>query len=425
MSAGLSGDGPALPATPELCAVVLDVLYFSITLLSFAVAMLVARALSKHSAFAFLQRRSGRYGTLDGLRGFLATAVFFHHFFITWHWKGSGDWARPDQIYIYNYGHVGVALFFMITGFLFISRVVRNQGHQQWLSLYESRIFRIYPLYLFVVVALSFCVFYQSHYRLQVSAPQLTWEYLKWIFFDGGDINHYAQTDLVIAGVDWTLKYEWAFYLLLPLFALTLAKLNRTGAWLLIGLSLFLYFDPLTRFPFGELIDTRYFLLFAMGGMALYASNHLPVSHEWVRSKKISALTLLLLAVILFYPNTLDVLHIAMISAFFTLVALGNDLFGLLSLRSSALLGEISYSIYLVHGLILYTLFTLIHPLPVEHMSLSRFLLLLPLVSVMVVLISTATFLLIERPTMKLGHSHHVSNLIRNRLLRWGKAVSR
>ena len=422
MSAGRSGDEPALPAIPELCAAVLDVLYFSITLLSFAVAMLVARALSARPAFLFLAQRRGRYRTLDGLRGFLATAVFFHHFFITWHWKSVGDWARPDQVYIYNYGHVGVALFFMITGFLFISRVVRNQGHQQWLPLYESRVFRIYPLYLFVVLALSFCVFYQSHYTLQVSGAQLAWQYLKWIFFDGGEINHYAHTDLVIAGVDWTLKYEWAFYLLLPLFAWTLARLDRIGAGLLIALSLFLYFDPLTTFPFGDLIDTRYFVLFAAGAMALYVSNHVRVSREWVCSRAVSALTLLLLAAVLFYPHTLNMLHILMISAFFILVVLGNDLFGLLSLRSSVLLGEISYSIYLVHGLVLYTLFTLVHPLPIETMSLSQFLLWLPLVSVVVVLVSTVTFLLIEQPAMKLGHSHHLSNLIRHRLLRWGRA---
>ena len=38
----------------------------------------------------------------------------------------------------------------------------------------------------------------------------------RWILFRGGDLEGFP-TGIIIAGVNWTLTYEWAFYLLLPL----------------------------------------------------------------------------------------------------------------------------------------------------------------------------------------------------------------
>ncbi len=60
-----------------------------------------------------------RVATLDGLRGFLALAVFFHHAAIYHRFLLDGVWALPPSRFYALLGPVGVSVFFMITGYLF------------------------------------------------------------------------------------------------------------------------------------------------------------------------------------------------------------------------------------------------------------------------------------------------------------------
>ncbi len=79
-------------------------------------------------------------------------------------------------------------------------------------------------------------------------------------------------------------------------------------------------------------------------------------------------------------------------------MALGNDLFGLLSRRGLKTLGEISYSIYLLHGIVLYVVFTLCNGFAVTGGSVTSYLAFLPFILLLVCGISTITFLVIEKP---------------------------
>ena len=93
-------------------------------------------------------------------------------------------------------------------------------------------------------------------------------------------------------------------------------------------------------------------------------------------------------------------------SVLFYSVARGNSLFGMLTSRASILLGEISYSIYLLHGVVLYVLFTKTTVVDVSRFSLSEFFYFMPLVSVLVVIISMVTYLTIEKPCMEFGKDY-------------------
>ena len=55
----------------------------------FILGLLAARA----RPFAFLTGRTGRFDAIDGLRGYLALGVLFHHFVITMQWAGGGQWT--------------------------------------------------------------------------------------------------------------------------------------------------------------------------------------------------------------------------------------------------------------------------------------------------------------------------------------------
>jgi len=155
------------------------VLKFGMTLICFGLSVLVAQFISRQKSFSFLSHRQGRYGSIDGLRGFLAISVLFHHFIVTWYWKVNGDWVRPPEDYYQNYGKVSVALFFMITGFLFISKIMKDDGKTNWFKFYESRIFRIFPLYIFAVLIVTLIVFSGSDLELKVSFSELVNQYAR------------------------------------------------------------------------------------------------------------------------------------------------------------------------------------------------------------------------------------------------------
>jgi len=71
--------------------------------------------------------RGGRISTLDGLRGFLALGVFFHHAAVYHEYLSDGRWQVPPSRFYTLVGQSSVAMFFMITGFLFWSRIIQQK----------------------------------------------------------------------------------------------------------------------------------------------------------------------------------------------------------------------------------------------------------------------------------------------------------
>jgi len=148
-------------------------------ILALGVSLLLASSYIKNKRFVYITKREARFGSIDGIRGFLALMVFFHHFVITWSWKSTGEWVRPENPLFQNFGKVGVAIFFMITGFLFISRILDRSYKIYWLRFFESRLFRIYPLYIFLLLIVTVIVFTETGFQLQVTKGQLLSQYLE------------------------------------------------------------------------------------------------------------------------------------------------------------------------------------------------------------------------------------------------------
>lgn len=386
---------------------VVDVIKILLSLSAFIACFVLAQQLNKLPLFHFLSLRKNRYGAIDGLRGYLAFSVFIHHFVLTWYWKNTGQWERPPEAYFQNLGKFGIAIFFMITGFLFISKLLSSTKPIDWYRLYQSRVFRIYPLYLFAVLLMTVIVFYQSQLQMNVDGLTLFKQYFRWLIFHGDKINDYVETRRIIAGVDWTLKYEWLFYILLPLIAMLINKGRLAIFIVLIGLAL-LFIYPVRI----EYFYTRYFILFAIGGLAVVLKSKLAGFEQWINAPLASIVVLLALVAAIFYPNTFSFLHVIFMSLFFIPIALGNTLFGLLKTKASIYLGEISYSIYLLHGAVLYVLFTLLN-INIGTLSLVNTLMWLPLVGVLVLFVATATYLAIERPFMRFGKNNNLLMMLK------------
>ena len=125
---------------------------------------------------------SSRTETIDGLRGFLATAVFFHHALIYHLYLLSGIWQLPSSDFFIQLGQTGVSLFFMITGFLFFQKAIQSGGFIKWPSYIVSRIFRIGPIYFLAIGLMLLVIFVRSHWHLYVSGVTLLKQLSSFLF---------------------------------------------------------------------------------------------------------------------------------------------------------------------------------------------------------------------------------------------------
>ena len=361
-------------------------------------AYFVGLYISKAQRFAFLKERGKRFVSIDGLRGYLAISIFVHHFMLTWYWKNTGHWYRPHELYFQNIGIVGVMLFFMITGFLFTLKLDSLKSKKDWIQLYKSRFFRIYPLFLFVIVLISLVVFLQPKYQTNIDFSKLIEQYGRWIVFHGQNIHTHNHTPLIIAGVDWTLKYEWLFYLSLPFIALMLL-LNRWIVVLLIMFGAFYFFKDYKFYEFTSI----HLIFFIIGGISAYIYKKITSLKEVIENKIFSFIAICSLLYALTFKDMYQLMPIVMTSIFFILIALGNSIFGLLKKDASIFLGEISYSIYLIHGFIIYLVFTILKFRDLTKISSQEHTYMLPVFVIVVLFVSIFTYLYIEKPGIKYG----------------------
>ena len=247
---------------------------------------------------------------------------------------------------------------------------------------------------MFAVVA------YKTDFQLKVPANQLVRELFHWILPSiikiPSDINGYARPWIILAGVTWTIYYEWLFYLSLPLLAVA-ARSRSPAAFLPIIASLLIYSPSIVT------STERYFVaLFACGMFAASMVRRYPkiLGDSHVKSL---VCTLLLFAVFLRYDTAYAWGPILFLGAFFLLISSGATLFGLLKSRSAQRLGNISYSLYLLQGPALAILFS---PKILGQYSLQspeHYWFVALLVSLLLVCISIVTYRFIEKPGIALG----------------------
>jgi len=290
----------------------------------------------------------------------------------------------------------------MITGFLFISKLIKENGRTNWFKLYESRIFRIYPLYVFSLLLITVVVFSCKNFDLNVSLLEVVNQYILWGVFHGGIINNFSDTNIINAGVDWTLKYEWLFYISLPIISSIIIRFRHLGSFFILIMSILLFQEPIQFHS----INTQFFILFSIGGFVAFLFNRYKIPESFMKSTLMSSFTLLIIVACIFYAWTLSSIHVVLISIFFIMVVFGNDMFGVFSLKSSILLGEISYSIYLLHGVILYLAFSVFPIAEIRNYSLNNYLIFMPLATIAVILVSAFTFIWIEKPCIDFGRKY-------------------
>lgn len=333
--------------------------------------------------------------TIDGLRGFLALFVVTHHAAIWMYYIKSGVWQLPPSRVYANLGQLGVVFFFMITSFLFISKI-RNPGVVNWAGIYKSRLRRLFPMYLLSLFLMLVVTGFATAWSLNVTVYELITSIGEWASFaiiGMPDINGFTDARL-IGGVAWSLVYEWLFYLSLPVLALTLNGRVKVGV-LIISMLLLMTIIYFSEYKF-KLVHV---LSFVMGGVALFICNN-KVLKKLAVSKAGSLLTVAaVIAALNFSSDSFSLSLILFTSIAFTMICSGSDIFGILKLSCTRILGESTYSIYLLHQVILYSVLKLFLGVDLlKQISEIDFWIIIFFVVVVTIMISHVTYKYIELP---------------------------
>lgn len=374
-------------------------------ILAIVAALLAATATGQVLALAGFPIPSARQriGHVDGLRGYLALLVMAHHFDI---WiarvRFGFPWGHSSSPLMANFGPGGVTLFFMTTGLVFYPRVLAGLRRTDWHRTYVSRVFRIFPLHWAVLVVIGALSLAMTHDVGAVRTGHGAMALIRWASTYGEPpLLGYADASFINARVLWSLALEWVFYIaVLPVLAL-LRDLTRAvvPAWVLPVsiLALGLAVRPVLHRP-----AILFFLpLFALGMIAFELRRLAGVS-RWLALWPVAAFSggLLLLAAIA-YPDPYHLPQIAAYGAFFACVACGNSFGGIFATRGAVVLGECSFGIYLIHGVVLFVIFTF--GIDARQVSFPTLLLCLPPAAITVVLVSACAHLAIERPAIAMG----------------------
>ncbi len=294
-----------------------------------------------------------RWRSLDGLRGLLAVGVFVHHFTANYRLQAEGVWGVPNG-FANQLGKGSVALFFMTTSFLFFGRLMERRYDMDIRAFLISRLARLCPLYCAVVLMLIAAVFGAQGWTLKEPLGSLLRNIADWTLFTipgRPDINQVADTALLTAGVTWTLRYEWLFYLLLPLMAVLAHPRQHAVAGLLFVPVLLIFLWLASQ---GAALETSIGRTFLGGVGAAF----------WLRRPRLRALASGRTAAVIFFgsvgmmlfgfESAFDLPALALLTVIFTIAAADNCWLGWLLAKPVQWLGSISYSVYLLHGLTLW-----------------------------------------------------------------------
>jgi peptidoglycan/LPS O-acetylase OafA/YrhL len=164
---------------------------------------------------------------IDGLRAICILAVVMFH-------AGFDDWSG---------GFVGVDIFFVISGFLITSLILRqmNEGQFSLLGFYERRVRRLLaatiPVLIFTTV-FAF-TFYTSDNLLTYCKSLLAFVTYTSNWFFLSETGYFGTPPEVSPLLhSWSLAIEEQFYLIFPALLLVLVRFPRATIWCLAGLAL-------------------------------------------------------------------------------------------------------------------------------------------------------------------------------------------
>ncbi len=343
-----------------------------------------------------LKPAPNRYETLDGLRGLLAISVFIHHTSVWYGYLQTDNWAEPNSYLFNQLGQSSVALFFMISSFLFISKLLNFKGAEYpWKSFFIGRFFRIVPLYILSFVSVVLIVGVLSEWSLRVAVFDFLKNIIRWSglgILGQPNLNGIENTATINSFVNWSLLYEWLLYFSLPLISIFILKAKPKIYYLIWSILFFVF-----AWQYRNLELQHLFSLIGGAIAAIifkYNASKINFNQSFISFSIIGALIM-----VIQFPNSGNLVSKLFLIFAFILISLGNDLFGFLKNNTLKLMGEISYSTYLLHGILI---FLAIHfgygVAATQSLSTTAYCGMMMALTPVLMVVSFLTYLFIEKP---------------------------
>jgi peptidoglycan/LPS O-acetylase OafA/YrhL len=145
------------------------------------------------------------FPALTGVRTLAAWLVFFHHY-NPFSVERFGSFLNQ---FVQEF-HVGVSIFFVLSGFLITHRYFNTAVKFNWRNYLVNRVARVYPMY-FILTTFTFLLAADTSWKVYV----LNITFLRGFFDD-------LKFTLISQG--WSLTVEECFYLLAPIIFLSIRK---------------------------------------------------------------------------------------------------------------------------------------------------------------------------------------------------------
>lgn len=340
-----------------------------------------------------------RIYSLDSLRGIAAFSVLLYHcYLVSFLVKSSINNALETlsfpartilslSINLFTSGHSAVILFFVLSGFvLTISIVTRKQSYKTFIL---KRIFRIYPI-LFISIIMSYLLHLLIGHNPIPNYVQPQW----YQYYVAGPIQitisdllgHVALTGIrpghsFLNSPIWSLVHEMRISLIFPLLVLLLSMDKKLAMFIVLGFFLSIAGEMVSNFlimakyvqtvyiviletPLYSMLQTLYYLVFFLMGIALALKRekiHFLINRMPEAAKFISVIIAVIFLIYFDSVTTSFVDYLRGIGAVMLIAfAYSWERFKTgLSMPLFAWLGKISYSLYIFHWLVIYTVFEL------------------------------------------------------------------
>jgi peptidoglycan/LPS O-acetylase OafA/YrhL len=324
-------------------------------------------------ANSYAQYRAVRFfGSLDGLRAFSIIGVVWFH-----SWWGTPYYSILEKLPVLRMGQYGVDMFYVVSGFLITTLLLRERDRFGEFSLrqfYIRRTLRIWPLYYSVVALYVFVVLFferspqrsASFFHYLPSFLTFTYPWFlvaKWpggIFNLAGTLAVEEQFYAFWPVVNRLLRGFWASLLMAGLIVVRMAAgQGYLGRWLhndtFIGRVVLSIAVP---------ICLGAILAHALHSEKIFAFLYPLLGKKWMAPLAACALLVSLapLHIYLWLTWTANILLVAA-----CVVREDHGLAGLLRLRPLAYIGVVSYGMYLLNSLSIHLVQAALSPLHLLH----------------------------------------------------------
>ena len=354
----------------------------------------------------YLSRK--HFGSLDGLRFVCILLVLWHHS------PAFGTIENPLRIL--TRGFSGVDFFFVLSGFLITTLLLREQAQHGSFSLrgfYFRRALRILPVYYLVVTAVSvYFVLWKGYDQYAAMVP-----------YYYGFFANMLKSDIPLLSPTWSLSVEEQFYLLWPLALMLLPNIARVQAWflaLLVTLCLVGMLGWHTYFGISSYETSIAIWKISVGGFSailigalcavlLHSKTGFSVLFSLCGARWMPVIGVaVLLTLYQMLPSALwglptTVMHLTMAVILVSIVVREDHVLArLFQMSLIRRIGQISYGVYLYHLIALHISHEVLAPFGITRETGPWAISLLMLV--MAVVISEISFRYYETPFLRLRH---------------------